>query len=266
MRSQPYVRFIADDPEIVQQITRITRRVEDPFELEDLSRVLGLGDLDRSQLDYWSVVRERVGPWRECGLNADNHSHSFDLGVKGHSLTADAWRPSCIVADMLLYAYLRNTKHISIELISNVYVDKRMSPLISSAVKSRVASELLIRRIASVYSEAGPDVAGVLELRDSPYVREFRDFIANCAETTKDPSVPSLVQEIESQFAKHTTDVVLKRHREAGVSRSISRVILTNCLDYIIPGLSDALDLVDNAETRRANWAAFLTESSMVVK
>ena len=262
MRAEKYVRFLSENEELVGQIATFARRARDTQHAEELARLLQVRELDLSHNDYWSVIKGRVGPWKERGLNADNHSGSFELTGQGVTLTGDAWRPFSLLTDLQIYAYLRNTTGMPVELISNIYVAQRMSPIISSAVLSRVATELLVHRIPSVYLPTGPDLEGVEKLRDSRYLGAFRALVTEYGKAA-DASVPLLVKEIESVFGRYRNDVLLKRHKKAHIVHSVGRVVLAACMGKVFPGLASLLTIEEDQQTRRANWAAFLAEAEV---
>ncbi len=258
LRKQEYVKFIDEDSTYSSNLFEILREFADNnfevflekyFYLEDF---IDFSSMYGSQFGkYTEVVQSVFGQKPSAKLPIDNHSHS--LGIPGFEFSGNSMRTDLFALDNVILDYLSIP---NMELITNQFNNHLMKLKPKNALNEiRISQGITIKRIPVVQLPNGPDLIGLLKLRESNDLIDFRKKIltSNVSEEFED-----IVKNVENEFQNFRNNVLLKKISDSKIKNSLSRNALNYIIGKVVPAYGQIKSIGEDSNTREMNWTGFI--------
>jgi hypothetical protein len=250
MRQLRYVKFLdeaGDAPDIDP------KWLQDP---EDVFSAEALSDFAESSSSYKKVKDQAHIHWKSA---TDNHTHELIIG--NQRLSGNSWSARNVVFDTLVVERLP----LKVELITNSFSSRLFKTEMSTGKKLQLTESLVLNDVPQFISPAGPYHACVEEVRNSPYLTSFRDWITKEAFTANQTEVNEMKREVESNLAEAQKQVFLKYLHPAGSYKSFAETVIGAGVDSLIPGVAAVKDLFGqrNEEKKKQalRWQGFILDA-----
>jgi hypothetical protein len=256
MRSQPFVKFLTENLEILPQIKPIltySRNGVNESERRYVNSILNLSSQPNFG-NYNEVIKTVFG--LEPGPHApiDNHSLGFkfdEINVHGDSMNMNN-----IVTDFLLAKKLSQITANKIELVTNRFTIPRIFQYPAIHREAQLAEGITISRIPVLQRPDGPEMIGIERIRNNVFLRDFRKKITDDAVNSED--MQHEVVRIEEEFERYRNTVLIKKQKDARLMSSIAKNAGSFTAGRLVPGISQVISFIKDIKTRKQNWTGFI--------
>lgn len=253
MRKLPYVKFV---DEILPEFY---------FSgiLEYVSQISSTAEVEFTR-DYSIPKLFKQGSWR-----LDTHTHNFNLGDIEISARSDEYS---LIFDIEVFNALKELFDPSIEFVNN---SNLISANFHPNVDAEFAESILIPDIPNYYSVKGPYHKCMDELRENPYLTDFRKWIANEHAHLQRNEISERSEDVQ-RIIQETRNNVFKRYLEDNnyfkALFSSSKTIVHTGIGIvsapfsIYEGLNSVKTIWRNAHSASSvRWQGFVTDGQKIL-
>jgi hypothetical protein len=266
MRQLDFVKFIVDDTRLLEIVKKTIGNFEniDIKHIDNKNRefIESAVDIDyRPDFNnYNNIIHGVFGtePSRRCPI--DNHSHMFE--IDGVQINGDSTSLKNIFIDVALLHEIQNTKNKSMELITNTFSEPALLKDKKNLTKIRISQGVTISRVPVLQHPNGPEISGIEKIRENKFLVDFRNKINKLSDEYSTEETKELIMNIETEFDNYRNDVLINKQTSSKVFNSLIKnlasTIVDEIMDGIAPGSTFVKKLIDDRNTRKMNWTAFL--------
>ena len=258
MRNLEFVRFLYEDPSYKPLLDRTISMLQGYNKKEIEGKFPKIKELPNERIQrFREVVGNACGyvPGRDAPI--DNHSHGIDFG--GVVLSGNAWSSKTLVTDLLLVELIKKRTRHPIELVTNFFTGSRLEPPSTTHAQIGISQGITVERIPVAQNREGPILLGIDDIRQNPFLAEFRKKVESTTKGEEVTEVPILVAQVENEFEKYRNEFLIKQLRSARVLNSFSRNAVSLISGGILPlGVLETVGLIKDYKTRRMNWTGFI--------
>lgn len=253
MRDLEYVRFL-DEEQMLPSLSDLdlsamsARIPNDPVMSERYDKVHRL-------FQSYDPLIEALGiNW---GSGPDNHTHSLRIG--SIEANANAVGLEHMLFDLEVVERLNNP---NVELVANSFGQhwlEESNPQIREAALTQV---LTIENIPNYLTPRGPYHPSIDEARSNPYLADFRKWVVSTARSSGTEELQEVKGEVEEAIRRSRDDIFLRYLDPRTQYLSVGKTLGGGALDVFIPGMSTAVNLIQNINDMREKnalkWQGFL--------
>jgi hypothetical protein len=250
MRSLPYVKFLDEIdsvPEINQEWLPAADQVFD---------TTAIAAFNESSSAYNQVKKQARVHWEGA---FDNHTHGLKIGNK--TLNGNSWSIKNVLFDILVVDRLGDT----VELVTNSFTARLFRTEASARRKLELSEILVLDSVPQFLSAVGPYHPCLEEVRESKYLKDFRQWIQTESGFDSPKAVKDVKDEIDAKLAESQREVFLKYLDPRGSYTSLAETMLGVGMDTLLPGTSTIKDLVKlwREEKQKAGfrWQGFILDA-----
>lgn len=255
MRSLPYVRFLDEEnqlPEFDPQWLPEPDQMFDPAAVKKFQ--------ESSSVYYETKNQARVY-WDAA---ADNHTHGLKIG--NFRLSANSWNIKNVVFDAMFAERLPQ----KVELLTNSFTSRLFKTEASVRDKLILSDALILESVPQFLTPRGPYHPCIEEVRESPYLREFRTWIQTEAPFAKSKNVMEVKSEVEAKLAQSQEEILLKYLDPKGSYKSLAETMIGIGIDALVPGGATVKDLIgqlgEEKKKQGLRWQGFILDARKRVK
>ncbi len=198
-------------------------------------------------------IQQKIAPfskWKEESAETD------------YFFTPDSYDPVLIVLD----EYIAN-KEIAYS-ISNSASDQRHRSMFNNLKKTKVIENLISDKIPNYLHEDGPDIDTILEFRNKPNIKQFRDKIDEEVRNEDYKTIEKLSSSLNQEF-EYLKDYLLEKHvfkgRVYDVKHSLVTTIGLGIANLAKNSIADPYSLTTkildaHMDKKYYGWVSFLTQ------
>jgi hypothetical protein len=254
VRHLPYVKFL-DEANGVPSV--------DPDSLPDPDHVFdqaGLEEFSRASGVYQTVRDKARVHWNAL---ADNHTHGLQIGKI--STYANSCSIEKVLFDMVVVDNLERDSGNKIEFITNSFTSSLFKSGTTTAERLELTEAITISNVPQYLAKAGPYHSAIDEVRESRYLKDFREWISTSAFSAGKKEIQEMRQDVEMQL-KQSQESVLRQYLDPrGSYQSYAETVLGMGVDFLIPGVGAIKDFaklaVEEKRKRGMRWQGFILDA-----
>jgi hypothetical protein len=174
----------------------------------------------------------------------------------------DSLRPENVVFDLEV---LRRLNDKRVELVTNSFSQRWLESHENPLLRTKLAESLVVNNIPSYFSSDGPYHECVDEVRDRPFLREFRKRIATVEGLTTERDVDEAKRQLEEEIRRAQDLVFMKHLSKWARLENTGKAIACAGADLLVPfsgTVAGALDnLVDLFKQPEQRWMGFVVST-----
>ena len=251
MRELPYVKFL-DEHKLLPSLEGI----KPPHALEDIRSDSALSERYNRNIESfsWHDLDKKLGIHWDAGT--DNHSDFFRIG--------NIQTYACPNLNRLFFdiEVVKRLKCKDVELVTNSLLQSLLEDTKNIYFEAKLAEILVIEHIPNYQSPEGPYHPCVEEARDNLFLKDFRKWIVTRSLTAYEEELLDIKCQVEEEIQRLQDKIFLKYLNPKTQYMSAGKTIVGNVLDLILPGLSAATSIAEEAvnffDRKKKRWQGFI--------
>lgn len=217
---------------------------------------LAIAAYQSGSADYAKVKAQANVYWDAA---ADNHSHGLIIG--DIRLSGNSWNIKNVVFDVLLAERLPE----KVELITNSFSSRLFKTEALARDKLLLTEVLILDSVPQFLSPRGPYHPCMDEVRESPFLSSFRQWIQTDAALAPNKEIMEVKKEVQEKLIESQKRIFLKHLDSKGSYESLAETMLGIGVDTLIPGASTVRDLMGQLSAEKAKqglrWQGFIVDA-----
>ena len=255
MRHLSYVKFINEIGHVPEVDPDWLPKAEDIFHSP------AIAEFRDSYKDYEEVKRGAGIYWDAA---ADNHTHGLRIGEI--TLSGNSWSLNNVIYDILMVERLPE----NVELITNGFSSRLFKSESVVNNQLRLTELLVLDSVPQFITPKGPYHPCIEEVKESAFLKYFRDWIMSEAFSSTDKEIAEIKKEVDSKLEEAQRNLFLKCLDPKGSYTSLGETILSVGADALVPGVATIKDLMGqlNKEKQKkgVRWQGFIVEARAKIR
>jgi hypothetical protein len=250
LRKLNFVKFLSDSKDIKDYFETIEQRPD----FDELAKQIWQGsEFPFKQLGQ---IAKKIAPFSTF----DNHSRQLSKEFK---ITPSSARAINVVYDNIV------AHDEKLTLITNSLIDGTLTKRMNHAFKGNLVNNLISQNLPNYLTPRGPFVDTIYDIRDRPFLKEFRDKIYDTVFSAERESLDELTEELQVEFNNILYQFLIDRikpHTFYNSLASVAKAVVPEIGKSIsgvgtgIAALDATRAILDLYEDKEYRWARFLAD------